>query len=368
LKALTNCLYYIHPKGGKIVDLIYTNQKTNGVILLKKGTFLSPIFAIVLLFGLFTPSVAKANDVVTQAEHLLTWQMEHGGWTKDSPHIYTRDWDGSEPRSVWISNGQELGTVDNDATVSELLVVAQAYQLTGDQRFLDSANAAIDFLFKLQYESGGITQVYPERGTPSDNVWYSNYVTFNDQAMINVLEVMEQIANQEAPFDGDFGNDELRAELFDAIDLGLDYILKSQIISQGKPTAWGQQHHPETYEPMPGRAYEHVSISADESVGVVEWLQARPDQTPEVKNAVNNALRWFEKAKVKNTRYERRVEPHFFNEQGAQTWYRFYQIGTNRPIFSGRDGVIRHKIMEIEEERRLGYAWAGNWPERVLNK
>ena len=45
---------------------------------------------------------------------------------------------------------------------------------------------------------------------------------------------------------------------------------------------------------------------------------------------------------------------------------RFYEIGTNRPIFSGRDGVIKYDVAQIEAERRNGYAWYGSWGDGVL--
>jgi pectate lyase len=46
-------------------------------------------------------------------------------------------------------------------------------------------------------------------------------------------------------------------------------------------------------------------------------------------------------------------------------WARFYEIETNRPIFCGRDGLIKYDISQIEAERRNGYAWYGNWGEKV---
>ena len=36
-------------------------------------------------------------------------------------------------------------------------------------------------------------------------------------------------------------------------------------------------------------------------------------------------------------------------------WARFYEIGTNRPIFSDRDGFAKHDLSEIGYERRNGY-------------
>jgi PelA/Pel-15E family pectate lyase len=306
------------------------------------------------------------ETIIKQANHLLTWQMDHGGWSKDMPQMYTRDWNGREAKSVWTSNGQELGTIDNDATVDEIRVVAEAYQLTKDERFKASVHNGIDFLYKLQYPSGGFRQVYPQRGSdPSSSVWYSNYVTFNDHAMVNVLRLLEDARQGKAPFGGDLFNDSQRREMAASIEGGLDYILRAQIVANGKKTAWGQQHDPVTLQPQQGRAYEHPSIATDESVGIVQWLEEQPNQSAAVREAVAAARAWMDEARVADTRYERRVEPHFFHEPGAETWYRFYQIGTNRPIFSGRDGVIHHDIMNVEQERRYGYAWAGNWPQKL---
>ena len=50
----------------------------------------------------------------------------------------------------------------------------------------------------------------------------------------------------------------------------------------------------------------------------------------------------------------------------GSVWARFYEIGTNRPIYSGRDGVIKSSVLDIEDERRLGYAWLGTWPQALL--
>ena len=36
-----------------------------------------------------------------------------------------------------------------------------------------------------------------------------------------------------------------------------------------------------------------------------------------------------------------------------------------RPIFSGRDSVIKYDIAQIEPERRNGYAWYGGWGSKV---
>jgi PelA/Pel-15E family pectate lyase len=57
-------------------------------------------------------------------------------------------------------------------------------------------------------------------------------------------------------------------------------------------------------------------------------------------------------------------------------WARFYELETNRPIFSSRCEVPeceddpftmrRYSLAEIDNERRVGYAWYGDWPHRLL--
>jgi PelA/Pel-15E family pectate lyase len=39
-----------------------------------------------------------------------------------------------------------------------------------------------------------------------------------------------------------------------------------------------------------------------------------------------------------------------------------------KPIFLGRDSIIRYDVSEIEAERRNGYAWYVSTPNELLNK
>src|SRR5690606_25539400 len=92
-----------------------------------------------------------------------------------------------------------------------------------------------------------------------------------------------------------------------------------------------------------------VSISGSETAGIVRLLMSLPDPSERVRTAILSALVWLDEARLPDGR-----------------WARFYEIGANRPIFSGRDGVIKYDVMEIEAERREGYAWYGTWPSALL--
>ena len=169
--------------------------------------------------------------------------------------------------SGWFgAKGELIGTIDNEATYTQIRQIAAVYREVPEKKYQESVLRGLDFIFHLQYESGGFAQVYPARGNYSDNV------TFNDDAMINVLILLEDVRDGRYPFDSDIVPEEYRVRAAEAIESAIDYILKAQIVQNGKLTAWCAQHDPVTYEPVGARSYEHPSISGFETVGIVKFL------------------------------------------------------------------------------------------------
>ena len=100
------------------------------------------------------------------------------------------------------------------------------------------------------------------------------------------------------------------------------------------------------------------------------------EDTTQFFDAIEAAVAWLKSVQIKGLRLEQRQDPSLpegrdvvavQDPAASPLWARFYEIGTNRPIFSGRDGVIRYSLAEIEHERRIGYAWLGTWPARLLD-
>ena len=98
---------------------------------------------------------------------------------------------------------------------------------------------------------------------------------------------------------------------------------------------------------------------------------------PEIIQAVQAAVAWLDHVKLTGIRKIRK--PDESKEGGYDKvvvedatappiWARFYQIGTNRPIFCGRDGIIKYSLAEIEHERRTHYSWYGSSPASLLAK
>ena len=299
--------------------------------------------------------------------NVTTWQMDNGGWGKNNVEGYMEPWDGIEPISPYTCgksdcpNGTYLGTLDNNATTSEIRFLSKLYSTSSNESnrtiFKDSASEGLAFILKSQYESGGWPQVYPERiGT------YSNLVTFNDHAMIRAMVLIWDIIEYKGPFSTDIFSGLDRTILQDSLDRGLDYILKSQIKDEaGRLTVWCQQHDPVSYEPMQGRPYELPSKSGWESVGITALLLNWPDRTEAVENATWSAVVWFHENMVKGKEYNMKPNGTFAEKEGSIMWYRFYNLSDDQFFMAGRDSVKVYSISDLTFEMRTNYQWAGDW-------
>lgn len=309
--------------------------------------------------------------IINEANNIITWQIpDNGGWDKDiDTHKSTPHVSGSYRTKGWTVNGKPLGTIDNGATYTEMEIIAKAYQINKDEKYVESLRKAIEFIKKLQGEKGGIAQVYPKRGQ------YSDYATINDNAMVKTLNVVDAISKNKAPYT-DMLTQAERNDCKQIFDKGVDFLLKSQIVVNGKKTAWCAQHDQVTYAPMPAREYELASISGSESVGVINLLLSLTDNQ-DAQNAAMDAIRWFDSVKLENKAYNNKASDgnYIYDKQGSVIWYRFYDL-QGKGFFSDRKSNPKYAeyngyfydIHEISEERRTGYSWMGSWPKSLVEK
>jgi PelA/Pel-15E family pectate lyase len=335
--------------------------------------------ATILIIALICfPSVAsaqaiKAGDLLGHSDswytsnagkqiitNVISWQTPDGGWAKGykQDHVHQSD----EPYGEW----EGVGTIDNNYTYTEIRFLAHAYNLAQRQDALDSCVKGIDYLIKAQYPNGGWPQRYP---LPKN---YGREITYNDNAMTNVLRLLEDIHTKKPEFA--FVEDGRRQKCEDAWNRGIDCVIKSQVKSGGKLTAWAQQYDPDTLLPATGRAYELPSISGSESAGIMELLMSLDKPSPEAVRGVHAAAAWFEASKITGKRIDhvkvpdttRPVMKIVDDPTAAPMWARFYELETNRPFFCNRDGIKRFSLDEVDPERRAGYQWYGHWGNKAL--
>jgi PelA/Pel-15E family pectate lyase len=307
----------------------------------------------------------RSTDATAVADIVLLCQRAVGGWAKNVD--MARPIEGAERDAVLAARTLHDATIDNGATTTQLRFLARVFSATGQARFRDAFLKGFDYLLAAQYPNGGWPQYYPLR---SD---YSRHITFNDNAMVNVLGVMDDASQGRG--DLVFVDATRRTRAAKAVEKGIDLILKSQIHVDRRKTAWCAQVDAVTLDPRKARAYEHPSISGSESVAVVRFLMSLPKPSAQVVAAVEGAIAWFRSAKIEGVKVVQKPDPSLpggmdrivvSDPAAPPIWARFYEIGTNRPIYSGRDSVVRYSLAEIELERRVNYSWLGPYATDLL--
>jgi PelA/Pel-15E family pectate lyase len=117
----------------------------------------------------------------------------------------------------------------------------------------------IDYLLAAQYPNGGWPQIWPLAGG------YHDGITYNDDAMIQVMELLQAAAASKDEFG--FVTADVRKRAGKSVQRGIQCILATQIVSDWVRTAWGQQYDALTLIPASARNYKMPSISAGESPG-----------------------------------------------------------------------------------------------------
>ena len=309
---------------------------------------------------------ASGIDIDTYTYNMTTWQIFNGGFFKAMASEYKTPYSSGE-KSSWRSTTKgDLGTIDNNATIQEMRLLATRYKETTNatykETFKTSFNKAIQFLLEMQRTNGGFPQVWPKRGN------YSDQITLNDNAMIRVLVTLQDIAEKTAPFDSDIISDTDRNKIAASLEKAIDMLLKAQIKNNGVLTVWCAQHDTATLTPVGARAYELPSKSGSESAGVVWFLMNLKNQTEAVQTAVKTAIAWYKKNKVSNLKFDKNTG-NFVTSNGASMWYRFYEVDNDAYFFCDREGESSktQDIAEISEERRTGYQWGGDYASALLN-
>jgi PelA/Pel-15E family pectate lyase len=312
----------------------------------------------------------RAQDL--QADNMLLFQRSSGGWQKhfrNKAFDYNTEFSAADKAEIAIEAQQEDATIDNQATTKEIRYLVTAYKRTSNPQYLAAAEKGIRYLLTAQYKNGGWPQYYPDKHL------YRAQVTYNDNAMINVLKILQDVAGKQNDFE--VVNAALAPLGAAAVNKGIGCILQTQIKVNGQLTAWCQQYDEKTLQPAKARAFEPPCISGSESVGIVEFLMSQPNPSPAIKQAVNAAVEWFRLVKIEGYKVTEVAAPgtpkgkdkQLVADNTAPTlWARYYEIGTNKPFFCDRDGIIRYSIREIGYERRNGYAWYGSWPKKLLEK
>lgn len=315
----------------------------------------------------------KETEILEIADNILLYQRDNGGWPKnyDIQAILTKD----QADSLKQTKHQQHTTFDNSTTYTHVEYLAQVCAQLPVEKYREAALRGIEFMLKAQYPNGGWPQYYP---LEKNN--YSSHITFNDGAFIGVMNTLKKIREGHPMFS--FVGPELRKRSEIAYEKGVACILKTQIISNGRLTAWCQQHDEITLKPAWARAYELPSICNGESVQIALFLMKIVNPDNEVIESVQSAVKWFSDSRIFFTGVKTVEAPPEKSQWRINStdrivvadslappiWTRFYELETERPMFSDRKSKVLYTLAEVERERRSGYSWYTYAPQAVLDK
>lgn len=287
---------------------------------------------------------------------ILSFQTPSGGWSKRTDMA-------KQPRQPGQSFGVEeeyIPTFDNAATSTQLKLLARAYSLSGDKTYRAAFDRGLSFIIQAQYPNGGWPQSFPLRGG------YHDHITYNDGLMRDLMVILNSVVLARNEYS--FVTSKQRNAAKKSLNMALDCVLKTQVVVDGQLTVWGAQHDVKTLAPAKARAYEMAALTSSESVFVVDFLMDLDSPSAEVVKAVHAAAKWYEQTKISGKTWTRGDKQLVSNSKAPPLWSRFYEMGTNKPIFGDRDDSVHYDLVKVSEERRQGYAWYTTAPNQILTK
>jgi PelA/Pel-15E family pectate lyase len=321
------------------------------------------------------PEWYAGAEALRIADGIVSFQTPAGGWSKNlnvADHL-RRKGESFAPNNLSHYLGPDdfdtpadpswnyVGTLDNDATTTELQFLAKVIAAGKDRAaYRTSFLRGVEYLFAAQFPNGGWPQVWPLEGG------YHDAITFNDGAVTETLELLDAVADGKFPF----VPAEMAKRAQTSVARGIDCILETQITENGKRTVWGQQHDALTLQPVAGRNYEPAAECSSESASMTLFLMDLPEPSAKVVAAVHAAVAWLEQTAIPGKTYVRGREGSRLEDSadGKRLWARYYEIGPRRPIFGDRDKSIHDTMAEISEERRRGYSWYNDVPQSALDR
>lgn len=305
-----------------------------------------------------TPDARHVADVI------VSFQTPAGGWGKNS----ARSGAPRQRGQNWGSGGY-VGTIDNDATTTELRFLARAQaQAPGaaGQAWRDAFLKGVHYLLDAQYPNGGFPQIYPLAGG------YHDAITFNDDALVEVAGLLDAVAGRRQDYA--FVPPGLAARARAALDKTLHLILSTQVVSGGTRSAWAQQVDMLTLAPVGARNFEPVALASAESASLLLFLMAQAAPSPETVAAVHAGAAWLRRAALRDIEWTPATadggRKRVARPGAGPIWARYYDLdaagGAMHPLFGDRDRSIHDDVNELSLERRNGYAWYGTRPADAL--
>ena len=278
---------------------------------------------------------------VAAAKALVWGQLESGGWDYrvDFSAEGEKRWAYRHLKLDDLKGRRNTSTLDDNNTQHALRLLMAIDQLVEDAAIHEAVTYGLKALLKAQLPKGGWPQRFfltppaepryaetvrigPDgtRTTIQRPAHYAHYYTYNDATLNDCIStLLEARRRYEKP------------EYLEGVRKAGEFI----IVSQLKPpqAGWAQQYTPDL-EPEWARRFEPKSLCSAVTVRSIHTLIELWLATGDEKylKPIPAALDWLERSKLPG--------------KGSR-WARFYEIGTNRPLYMTRKYELTYKADDL---------------------
>ena len=299
-------------------EALYERCRPNEIWVQPPGT---PSVGKVLLRAYRVTGERRFLSAARDAGRALVWgQREAGGWDHraDVSHL--------TPEATVPRRRKGPCTLDDNITQGATDFLMDLDRTLDEPWLDDGVRRALGFLLESQFPNGAWPQWYPLRGG------YHDYWTFNDGAINDCIRVLLAAHRQ-------YG----RPEFLAAARRGGEFVVASRL---PPPQAGWAQQYDHRLRPAWARAFEPPAVCSAVTARNIRTLVDLAVYTRDARflEPIPAALAWLDRSRLPDGR-----------------WARFYELGTNRPIYGDRDGKVHYTLEELSEERRTGYSWQGEY-------
>ncbi len=267
------------------------------------------------------------------ADILREGQLANGGWWYEirlndkgpAEYYYLKDRGDHEKASLFCT-----ASLDDRTSQGAINFMMEIAAMTGDRDYHESARKGLDFLLAAQYPQGGWPQLFPPGSSG-----YHRYLTLNDGASTNAMATLLQ---------GDRQYEDQR--YLDSVLRAAQWLIDFQLPEPHQ--GWAQQYTLEG-KPAAARWFEPAACCSSCTAHVIRALMEVYLETGQkgYLSPIPTAIEWLRQSEIR-----------------SGIWARFYEIGTNRPIYVSED----RKVVYEAENLRPGYAWEVGAPASAIDE